>query len=181
METIAAPEDTIKDWIKLVSNPENWFEHENTDPVEDSEYKEEAEAQDAKIEAERDKDSGEYSGQGVMTFANGDYFEGEFLGLGTDRRGILTRLSESGGLTEGTWISGRMTGYCEVENVGLAEWSQAMYERGLKVISFAKSHLRTTSLYEYICRCITMHCTEKVIKANKVMFKLKFIKMFLLK
>ena len=138
-EETQTPEDRIRQWLNLVSKPGNWFEHPNTDPVllvlpqEEEEEEEEEEESVAKIEAAKDE-AGEYSGPGLMTFANGDYFEGDFLGRGTDRKGILTRLSDSGALTEGSWISGgRMSGYCEVEFVESGEWSQSVYDKGLKV------------------------------------------------
>ena len=136
-EGIGLPEDRIREWLNLVSSPGSWFEHANEEPVqEEDEHLIEGEVDEealAKVEASGMSEDGDFVGEGLMTFANGDYFEGEFLGHGRDRKGILTRLSNAGALTEGSWISGKLSGYCEVEFMECGEWSQSLYKKGLKV------------------------------------------------
>ena len=48
------------------------------------------------------------SGEGELTFTNGDYFKGDFLGCLGNRSGVLTRLSQGDAFTFGTWKNGKL-------------------------------------------------------------------------
>jgi len=60
------------------------------------------------------------TGDGVLTFSNGDYFEGEFFGSVGHRSGVLTRVAENGLKTTATWKNGLIQVNKKTENtIGL--------------------------------------------------------------
>ena len=77
----------------------------------------------------------DYEGEGIVVYESGDYFEGKFHGLGTNRSGVLTRLGTgNGALTWGTWNNeDQLEGVADEE---IPEdggcWRRSVYKRGLK-------------------------------------------------
>lgn len=151
----------IREWLEAASDFHSQFPNRGPDvtirPLHNFHEGGDADKHISKIDCNRNS-SGDYAGDGVVNYENGDYFEGSFLGRGTDRCGVLTRHSDHGALTFGTWIDGGLEGDANEETAagGGGGWQLSQFKSGVRhgpsrtfgPAKGRKDNLRTVAFYD---------------------------------
>ena len=125
----ANPTEILVDWLKKVSNDKNWYEYCNESEVNNSKVFHEHPLYNEKTVSKVDKLT---NGDSVITFSNGDYFEGDLIDSKPSHRiGVLTRISDNGSTISASWTDHRLHGEARVQ-AGQNGTNVGVYQMGLK-------------------------------------------------
>ncbi len=126
--------EKLRKWLSVVSDPDAHYEHEAEDDgeggegIRDSRYNKDTAAA---VTWHGTADASSSSGPATVTFANGDYFDGELTGGVFNREGVVTRLSDCGALTHARWVDDQMDGVAVIEGARKEGVSKSVFCKGV--------------------------------------------------